>query len=104
MVWLAIGLRAGALFTSLTVTVKLRTSLSAGDPLSVTRTVMVFVPGPCGSVGVQKYKPLLELIEAPEGAPASRVKVSVCPGRSGSLAVAVNVSALPSLMVWLEIG
>src|SRR4051812_31031974 len=99
MVWLEMGLRAGALFTSLTVTVKLRTSLSAGDPLSVTRTVMLLVTGPCASVGVQENKPLLELIVAPEGAPGSRVKVSVCAGSSGSVAVAVKLRVVPSLIV-----
>jgi hypothetical protein len=39
----------------------------AGTPLSVTTVVIVFVDGPCASVGVQLITPL-GLTVAPEGA------------------------------------
>src|SRR4051812_22225986 len=55
----------GATFTSLTMAVNVFDSLSGGVPLSSTWTVIVFVLGPCASVGVQVSRPLLALIEAP---------------------------------------
>src|SRR5205809_5391370 len=64
---LAMGASTGALFTSFTTTVKLRVSLSGGEPLSVTRAVTVFVAGPCASVGVHVNTPLLALMLAPDG-------------------------------------
>ncbi len=39
-------------------------------------------------------------MEAPDGAPASRLNVRLFTGRSGSLAVAVNESVVPSFTVW----
>src|SRR5258708_37869131 len=45
------GANTGALFTSLTMTEKLLVSLNGGLPLSVTRTVMTLVLGPCASLG-----------------------------------------------------
>src|SRR5207248_8782411 len=62
IVWLAGTLNTGATFTSRTVTVKLVVALNAGTPLSVTTTVIVFVLGPCASLGVQLIAPLLPLI------------------------------------------
>src|SRR5204863_196341 len=56
----------GALFTSLTVTVKELVALRAGAPLSVTMVVNVFVLGPCASLGVQLITPLA-LMLAPVG-------------------------------------
>src|SRR5258706_6770997 len=97
MVWLAIGLRVGALFTSFTMMVNVRESLREGEPPSLTRTVMLFVLGPCASLGVQVNKPLLALIDAPDGEPGSKLNVKVWAGRSGSLAVAVKLMAAPSL-------
>src|SRR5213596_2420349 len=44
---------SGAVFTSLTVTVKELVALRAGVPLSVTLVVNVFVLGTCASLGVQ---------------------------------------------------
>src|SRR2546429_4478190 len=41
----------GALFTSVTITWKLLVALKLGEPLSNTRTVTVFVLGPCASLG-----------------------------------------------------
>src|SRR5207247_4385434 len=52
---------SGALFTSLTVTVKLLVALSDGVPLSVTMVVNVAVPGPCASFGVQLIVPRLPI-------------------------------------------
>src|SRR6185436_13408725 len=80
----------GGAFTSLTMTVKVLVSLPEGEPLSVTRTVIELVLGPWASVGVQLKRPLLELIEAPLGTPASRLKMSVCAGTSLSEALAEN--------------
>src|SRR2546422_10850522 len=48
---------SGALFTSLTVTVKLLVALSVGVPLSVTMVVNMAVPGPSPSLGVQLITP-----------------------------------------------
>src|SRR5439155_25534537 len=56
----------GALFTSLTITVKLLVALNAGTPLSITRVVIVLVLGPCVSLGVQRITPLVSMI-APDG-------------------------------------
>jgi len=97
-----IAARTGVRFTSLTVTVIASSSDSAGVPLSVTRTVKVYVPGPSVSVGVQLKAPSA-LIEAPAGSP-TRLKVSVLAGRSGSLAVAVKVNAVSSSTVLLPIA
>src|SRR5207248_1088809 len=62
IVWLAGTLNTGATFTSRTVTVKLLVALIAASPLSVTTTVIVFVLGPCASLGVQVIAPLPGLI------------------------------------------
>ena len=68
-----IGSSTGALFTSFTTTVKLFAALKLGDPLSLTRTLIVFVLGPCVSLGVQVNIPVAGLMLAPAGAPASRL-------------------------------
>src|SRR5262249_7086231 len=96
--------KRGGLFTSLTTTVKLFASLNAGEPLSVTRTMTLFVLGPWASLGVQLNTPVVALIVMPAGAPGSRLNVKVFAGTSGSVAVAVNDSVLPSLIVWLTIA
>src|SRR5438093_7533868 len=59
---------AGALFASVTTTVKLLVSLDCGAPLSVTFTVIRLVLGPCASVGVQVSTPLLGSRFTPLGA------------------------------------
>src|SRR3990172_6128453 len=102
---LPIGASTGATFTSLTVTVIVSKSLSAGEPLSVTRTVIGYgpEPGPCASVGVQVNAPPA-VIAAPAGAPESSEKVSVCAGMSASVAVAVKLRSEPSLTVLLPIA
>src|SRR5439155_22132434 len=92
--------RTGAAFTSLTTTVKLRLLLSAGVPLSVTRTVIGFVLGPCASVGVQVNTPVFASRLTPVGA-ETRAKVKVLAGTSGSTAVLVTTSVFRSSLVWL---
>jgi hypothetical protein len=52
----------GALFTSVTTTLKEFVALNGGMPLSVTRVVKTFVPGPWLSVGVQVMIPLVEMV------------------------------------------
>src|SRR5438445_813944 len=98
IVWVGGTVNVGALFTSLTMTVKLLVSLSGGVPLSVTRTVMTLVLGPCASVGVQGSTPVTESIVIPLG-PATRANVSVLAGISGSVAVLVTLKVVSSLMV-----
>ena len=85
------GANTGALFTSLTATVKLLVSLNGGEPSSVTRTVMRLVLGRCASVGVQVSTPLLGSKLTPSGAD-TRLKVSVLAGRSESVAKLVTTS------------
>ena len=80
------------MFTSVTVIVTTVVALALGTPLSVTRTTMLFVLGPCDSSGVQEKNPLTGSIVAPAGVPGSRLKVSDCAGRSVSYAVAVKVT------------
>src|SRR5260370_29136420 len=92
------GVNVGALFTSLTMMVKLLVSLSGGMPLSVTRTVMTFVLGPCASVGVQVKTPVAGLSVALPGAYTSE-NVSISVAMSGSVAVLVTVRVASSLIV-----
>ena len=67
-------------------------------PLSVRRTKIVLVLGPCDSVGFQEKSPLFALRLAPAGA-LIRVKSTVLMGESGSVAVRVSASVLLSLTV-----
>src|SRR3989304_2359395 len=62
---------------------------------------MVYVPGLWPAVGLHEKTPLV-LIEAPAGAPGPRVKVRACPP-SGSVAVTVKVSVVPSTTCLLPI-
>src|SRR6185436_5540269 len=57
---------------------------------SLTLTLNGYEPGPCASVGVQLNTPVEPSMVAPAGAPTNE-NVSVCAGRSASVAVAVNV-------------
>src|SRR5437879_2079322 len=98
IVWVGGTVNVGALFSSLTMTVKLLVSLSGGVPLSVTRTVMTLVLGPCASLGVQFSTPVAESSVIPLG-PATRTNVSVLAGISGSVAVLVTVKVASSLIV-----
>src|SRR5260370_159008 len=92
------GVNVGALFTSLTMTVKLLVSPNGGMPLSVTRTVMTLVLGPCASVGVQVRTPVDESSVIPLG-PATKENVSVLAGISGSVAEFVTLKVVSSLIV-----
>src|SRR5712692_10433577 len=92
------GAKTGALFTSLTMTVKLLVSLNGGLPSSVTRTVMTLVLGPCASVGVQVSTPVAESSVIPLG-PATRANVRMFAGISGSVAVLVTLKVVSSLIV-----
>src|SRR5213076_2586328 len=88
----------GGRFTSVTMTLKLRASLEGGEPLSVTRTVIGFVLGPCASVGVQVNTPVFASRLTPVGA-ETRLKVKVLAGTSGSPARLVTTSVLSSSIV-----
>ena len=80
------------------ITLKLAEAWPAGIPLSVTRTVMTLVVGPCASLGVHVNTPAL-VIDAPVGMAPCRAKVSCCVGKSPSLADAVKVTVCPSVTV-----
>src|SRR5439155_1624345 len=103
-VLLPIGVRTGAWFTSFTVTVNVSKSLWGGLPLSVTRTVIGRLPGPCAFDGVQLKAPVAALIVAPGGAPPSSEKASVFAGMSASVAVAVKVVGVPITPLLFPIG
>src|SRR5258706_12284336 len=70
--------RVGALFTSLTTTVKELVAknclvLKAAALLSITTVVKVLVPGPCASVGVQAMTPAPEMLAFVTWTPAPLV-------------------------------
>jgi len=67
--------------------------------LSVTRTEIKFVLGPCVSVGVQLKTPFAEFIVAFVGAPATRLNERVCVGQSASLAILVKVKVVCSKII-----
>ena len=67
-----------------------------GEPLSVTRTVTELLAPVCAEVVLHVNRPLAELIEAPGGAPGSRLNASVCDGISVSLATFVKVNVAPA--------
>src|SRR5881394_1761609 len=93
--------RTGARFTSLTTMEMLRVSVRLGEPLSRTVTVIWLVLGPCCSVGVQVSIPVAGSIERPEGAPRERLQVSVCAGKSESVALKGTLRVAPSLtLTW----
>src|SRR5690242_5492793 len=98
MVRSAMAGKDGAVFTSLTVTVKLLVALNGGVPLSVTTTVMRLVDGPCASVGVQLIAPVPGATVIPAGG-ASRLNVSAFAGMSESVEVAETFNVASSLMV-----
>src|SRR5439155_1061105 len=94
-VWFVGTVSTGALFASVTTTVKLLVSLDSGTPLSVTFTVIRLVLGPWASVGVQVNTPVLGSRFTPLGA-ETKLKVNAFAGRSASLAMFVTVSVLSS--------
>src|SRR5262245_64948522 len=95
-VWRSV--RAVAVFTSLSTTMKLLVWLNGGEPLSLTRTVIKLVLGPWASVGVQVNTPVVGLRFAPAGA-LTRPKVNVLAGMSESAAVLVTLNVLNSAIV-----
>ena len=100
-VWLASVPSDGAVLgEALTVMEMVRVAERAGEPLSVTRTVTGKAPV-WVRVGVHENTPVVGLMEAPVGAPASRLKVRVWAGRSTSVAVAVKVRLLVAVTDWL---
>src|SRR5881396_1929225 len=60
----------GVVTPGIATTVIVSESLKGGSPLSVTRTVITYVP-PCPSDGVHRKLPVLQFIVAPGGAPTS---------------------------------
>ena len=83
--------------TSFTVSVNDFVSLRFGEPLSVTTTVILFVLGPCASVGVHEMAPVLGLIAIPAGG-ETRLKVNVLVGMSESVAEAQTFNVVSSLI------
>src|SRR5260370_540304 len=81
-----------------TATRKLLKSLSGGWPLSVTRTVMLFVEPANVSSGVHVKTPVDGFMPAPVGAPGSRLKVRVLGWISESVACLVRVRVLSTWM------
>src|SRR2546430_17694730 len=95
--------RDGALFNSLTVTVKVLVALKGGVPLSVTLVVNTTPElGPCASVGVQVMMPL-ELMQIGRASCREREEISVAAG-SLKKTVLVRGSVANSLTDWLVMG
>src|SRR5262245_57479337 len=74
-------------------------ALKGGTPLSVTTVVIVFVLGPCASVGVQVRTPVVSMVAPPGG--LCRRYFSLLAGISESVARFVTISDVSSEMVWL---
>src|SRR6185503_12552275 len=89
----------GALFTSVTTTVKLFVALRDGVPLSLTIVVIAFVLGPCVSVGVQVMIPFAS-ITAPDGG-LTKEYIRTLAGLSESIPVLVTVNDVSSATVRL---
>src|ERR1051326_3713184 len=79
-----------------TITLNPWASLRLGTPLSVTRTVTLFVTGAGLRGGVQVNTPLDLLMTAPAGAPSSKLKTRTLGGISRSVAEFVNVNSNPA--------
>src|SRR2546423_6610464 len=86
--------RAIGLVAILPTTVNVRLELRAGEPLSVTATVMVLVEL-FGPGMIQRKKPVFGSITAPAGALAPRANVRAFAGISASVAVAVKLTVVP---------
>src|SRR5262245_27000620 len=78
-----------------TITVTNSESLKAGVPLSVTRTVSVFVLGAGRPTVDHVNKPLVALMVAPFGAPEPRLYDNAWAGVSASVAFAVKLTICP---------
>lgn len=83
----------GGVFSAFTLIRKSRLALSGGSPSSVTSIVSLKSPA---AAGVHEKTPVAGSISAPSGASSRREKVSVCAGRSESLALAVKVTGCPT--------
>src|SRR4051812_9171120 len=93
----------GAEFVSFTTTVKVCVALRLGVPSSNTRTTIVFVAGPCASVGVHVNAPETGSRLVRSGA-ETMAKVRLLGGISASEALKLNASTFPSITVLLPIG
>src|SRR2546423_736374 len=98
---LPMAARTGGEFTSFTVMEMVSNALFGGDPLSVTRMLTEYTPGPSVSSGVHANTPVTASTAAAAGTPGSRLNVKVCAGISESVAELVNRKRLPSLMLLL---
>src|SRR2546430_13139334 len=108
MVRLVCAASVGALFTSLTTTVKVLVAkncfvLKAGPFVSDITVVNVLVLGPWDSLGVQVMTPEPEMLALVTCAPTplvmNRLYVKVFAGRSGSVAELFTVMSANSLTV-----
>src|SRR5262245_10087931 len=79
-------------------------SLRTGEPLSVTRSVTVFVLGPWSSVGVQVKVRVEASKVAPVGAPASMLYTRVWAGRSESRSEERSEGEDCTLTLWLPMA
>src|SRR5262249_929426 len=82
----------GAVFVGTTIIVTGCSTHNEGLPLSVTRTLKLFVPPP---EGVQVNTPVSLVMDAPDGTVPVKLKVNVCAGMSSSEAMAVKVICWP---------
>src|SRR2546427_6460665 len=80
-----------------------RVALNAGTPLSLTVMANPFDPS-CESAGVHANSPFVGLRLAPAAAPGPRLNVRSCGGRSGSVALAPNVTKEPAWTVRFGMG
>src|SRR6266849_2616328 len=70
-------------------------ALNAGTPLSLTVMANPFDPS-CERAGIHANNPFVALSLAPAAAPGPRLNVRSCGGRSGSVALAPNVTWAPA--------
>src|ERR1035441_663760 len=87
-----------------TITVKDWVALMLGLPLSETTTEIRLVVPPWADVGRQPSRPVTGSSDRFFGAPSARLKVSVCGGRSLSVAELVIQRRWPALIVRSAIG
>src|SRR6266851_2448580 len=73
-------------------------ALKDGTPLSLTVMANPFDPS-CERAGVHANSPFVALRLAPAAAPAPRLNVRSCGGRSGSVALALNLTRVPAWTV-----
>src|SRR6185503_15308142 len=93
--------RTGAKFAPSTMIRIVSESLNCGEPESVTRIVTTFVLGDCALLGSHENEPDDALMDAPAGAPGSKLNVRVWRGRSESTADAVKRRVEPRVAALL---